>query len=61
MEFGMYCTQTGAHREATCATQALDMWDNCPRGDGETWCLVIDGVVVKEATLIGDCPKWGGK
>jgi hypothetical protein len=47
MKFGMYCAQTGAHREATCATQALDVWQNAPRGEG-TWCLVIDGVVVKE-------------
>ena len=28
MEFGMYHEETGAHREATCATQALDMWQN---------------------------------
>lgn len=49
IEFGMYCAQTGASREATCASQALDMWQNAPRSEG-TWCLVLDGVVTKEET-----------
>jgi len=47
MEFGMYCAQTGAHREATCFTQAMDTWQNAPRTPG-TWVLVIDGIEVKE-------------
>ena len=47
IQFGMYCAQTGYNREATCASQALDIWENGPRTAG-TWCVVIDGVVVKE-------------
>jgi hypothetical protein len=47
MEFGQFCAQTGAHREATCASQALDTWQNAPRSEG-CWVLVIDGVEVAE-------------
>ena len=47
MQFGMYQAEWGYHREATCATQALDMWQNAPRTEGH-WRLIIDGVCVKE-------------
>jgi len=58
MEFGMYCAQTGASREATCASQALDAWQNAPRSAG-TWVLVIDGIEMKEEHTAETPNKWG--
>ena len=47
IKYGMICTQTGAHREATDTAQALDIWEHAPRTEG-TWRLVINWEVVKE-------------
>ena len=47
IRYGVVCAQTGAHREATNAVQALDIWEHAPRTEG-TWRLVLDWVVVKE-------------
>jgi hypothetical protein len=58
MEFGMYCAQTGASREATCASQALNMWQTCPRSAG-TWILIIDGIEMKEEHTAETPNKWG--
>jgi hypothetical protein len=58
MEFGMYHEETGAHREATCATQALDMWQNAPRSAG-TWVLVVDGWEMQAAYTAETPNKWG--
>ena len=60
MEFGMYHAETGAHREATCAAQALDMWQNAPRSAG-TWVLVIDGWEMQAAHTEETPNKWGGE
>ena len=60
MRFGMYHTETGAHREATCATQALDMWQNAPRSAG-TWVLVVDEIEVDSAYTAETPNKWGGE
>jgi hypothetical protein len=58
MEFGMYHAETGAHREATCAAQALDCWQNAPRSAG-TWVLVIDGRAMEQAYTAETPNKWG--
>jgi hypothetical protein len=47
MEFGMFCAQTGAHRECHSEEEAQIVWINAPRTTG-TWCIVIGSVVVKE-------------
>jgi len=54
----MYHAETGAHREATCLTQVLDMWQNAPRSEG-TWVLVVDGVEVDSAYTAETPNKWG--
>jgi len=60
MEHGMYHAETGARREATCAAQALRIWQNSPRSAG-VWCLVIDGRVMKQAYTPQTPNKWGGE
>ena len=44
IKFGVFCMQTGEHREATSAHDAINLWESAPRTVG-TWCLVIDGEI----------------
>jgi hypothetical protein len=46
MKNGMYCTESGACREATCPEQALDMWRSAPRTEGH-WALVLNNTIIK--------------
>lgn len=44
IKFGVFCMQTGEHREAVSAHHAINLWESAPRTVG-TWCLVIDGEI----------------
>jgi hypothetical protein len=53
IKFGVVCAQTGAHREATSAHHAINLWEHAPRTEG-TWRLIIDWETVKEEEEINN-------